>query len=95
MFNAEKEGEFEPVKIRRRDENAPAQQNGNGANGEADENDGWEEDHISEEGAVWPMKQGRIVDWPAFYALMTHVFNTVNPPFHTPVLLIRDRKSVV
>jgi actin-related protein 9 len=89
MFNAEKEGEFEPVKIRRRDENTPAQ-NGNGANGETDENDGWEEDHISEEGAVWPMKQGRIVDWPAFYALMTHVFNTVNPPFHTPVLLISE-----
>jgi actin-related protein 9 len=92
MFNAEKEGEFEPVKIRRRDEADPTH-NGHdqtGANGEADENDGWEEDHISEEGAVWPMKHGRIVDWPAFYALMTHVYNTVNPPFHTPVLLISE-----
>jgi actin-related protein 9 len=92
MFNAEKEGEFEPVKIRRRDE-TDSTHNGHdhtGANGEADENDGWEEDHISEEGAVWPMKHGRIVDWPAFYALMTHVYNTVNPPFHTPVLLISE-----
>lgn len=93
MFPAEKEGEFEPVKIRRREDNAPAH-NGDGhegaTNGENDENDGWEEDHISEEGAVWPMKKGKIVDWPAFYALMTHVYNTVNPPFHTPVLLISE-----
>lgn len=90
MFNAEKEGEFEPVKIRRRDETSPAQNGHDGANGETDDNDGWEEDHISEEGAIWPMKHGRIVDWPAFYALMTHVYNTVNPPFHTPVLLISE-----
>lgn len=94
MFPAEKEGEFEPVKIRRRKENAAAPTNGEGENGTANgdkaEEDGWEEDHISEEGAVWPLKQGRIVDWPAFYALMTHVYNTVNPPFHTPVLLISE-----
>lgn len=91
MFRAEKDGEFEPVKIRRREETSPAQ-NGDGqaANGETDEDDGWEEDHISEEGAVWPMELGRVTDWPAFYALMNHVYNTVNPPFHTPVLLISE-----
>lgn len=91
MFPAEKEGEFEPIKIRRREETAQAHTDGLGdaANGE-EENDGWEEDPISEEGATWPMKQGRVVDWPAFYALMSHVYNTVNPPFHTPVLLISE-----
>lgn len=50
----------------------------------------WEEDRISEEGAVWPIQDGKIVNWPCFYALMTHVYNTVNPPFHTPILLISE-----
>jgi actin-related protein 9 len=90
MFKAEKEGEFEPIKIRRREESSAAQKTDGSANGETDGEDGWEEDPISEEGAVWPMKLGRIVDWPAFYALMTHVYNTINPPFHTPVLLISE-----
>lgn len=43
---------------------------------------------MSEEGAIWPVQRGRITDWPCFYALMSHVYNTVNPPFHTPILLI-------
>jgi len=47
-----------------------------------------EEDRVSEEGAIWPIQRGRITDWPCFYALMSHVYNTVNPPFHTPILLI-------
>jgi actin-related protein 9 len=28
------------------------------------------------------------VDWPCFFALITHVYNTLNPPFHTAILLI-------
>lgn len=91
MFRGEKDNLFEPVKIRRKEKKAPnpeeSCENGEpGAqNGEEAE---YEEDHISEEGAVWPIVDGRIVDWPCFYALMTHVYNTINPPFHTPVLLI-------
>lgn len=46
------------------------------------------EDLASDEGAVWPMREGRIVDWPCFFALLTHVYNTLSPPFHTPVLVI-------
>ncbi|RMY29776.1 hypothetical protein D0865_15428 [Hortaea werneckii] len=91
MFPAENPGEFEPVKIRRKEKPAV-----NGAASEEQpkpQEDGeteWEEDHISEHGAIWPIRNGQIVDWPCFYALMTHVFNTVNPPFHTPVLLISE-----
>jgi actin-related protein 9 len=95
MFPAEKEGEFEPYKIRRRNETAPTAEAQDGtqedqkpaADGEEDQVI-WEEDRVSEEGAVWPIQEGRIVDWPCFFALVTHVYNTLNPPFHTAILLI-------
>ncbi|PSN72101.1 hypothetical protein BS50DRAFT_569656 [Corynespora cassiicola Philippines] len=95
MFPAEKEGEWEPYKVRRR-QDKPEQ-----ANGSAQPTDGdataapadddevlYEEDRVSEEGAVWPIQEGRIVNWQCFFALITHVYNTMNPPFHTPILLI-------
>jgi actin-related protein 9 len=82
MFPAETKGEFEPYKIRRKNEK-PAESTG----GE-DEEVMWEEDRISEEGAIWPIQEGKIVDWPCFFALITHVYNTLNPPFHTAILLI-------
>lgn len=103
MFPAEKKGEYEPIKIRRKQKSTTAaptpapQQNGDTIGTEqteekphdAEEEDTeWEEDRISEDGAIWPIKNGRIVDWPCFYALMDHVHKTVGPPFHTPVLLI-------
>ena len=48
----------------------------------------FEEDPESTEGAVHPLKKGRIEDWPCFLALLTHIYNTLSPPFHTPVLLV-------
>ena len=97
MFPAEQEGEYEPVKIRKKEESQqqPTAEDGDQTNGvrpdlEKEEEPEWEEDRVSEEGAIWPIKDGCIVDWPCFYALMTHVYNTVNPPFHTPVLLISE-----
>lgn len=104
MFPAEKEGEFEPYKIRRRQDKPvekpvekPAGQEGE-AQGEAqgetkpatdgDDEIVWEEDRISEEGAIWPIQDGKITDWPCFFALISHVYNTLNPPFHTAILLI-------
>lgn len=56
----------------------------------ADEEDetSFEEDPTSDEGAVYPIREGRIVDWSCFFALLTHVFNTLSPPFHTPIMLI-------
>jgi actin-related protein 9 len=85
MFPAQQAGEYEPVKIRKKDKkaNQPHEPATNG-----DEEPEWEEDRISEEGAIWPIQSGSITDWPCFYALMEHVYNTVNPPFHTPILLI-------
>lgn len=95
MFPAETEGEFEPYKIRRRQDKPatteqPAEEGEEkkpGAEGD-DEEIVWEEDRVSEEGAIWPIQDGRIVDWPCFFALITHVYNTLNPPFHTAILLV-------
>lgn len=61
----------------------------------------YEEDIMTDENAIYPMRGGRIVDWPCFFALLSHVYNTLSPPFHTPILLIaepvwsaRDRESI-
>lgn len=100
MFPAEKAGEWEPYKVRRRNDKPTqtaaepqegAQESTDSttvANGTEEEEAVYEEDRVSEEGAVWPMKEGRIVDWSCFFALITHVYNALNPPFHTPILLI-------
>lgn len=134
MFPAEKEGEYEPHKIRERRQeikpsNGPApkqdvemkdqpSQEGTSADAPKAEGTGetkvegaentadgekegtgeaqtveeifFEEDIASEEGAVFPMENGRIVDWPCFFALLTHVYNTLSPPFHTPIMLIAE-----
>ncbi|KAK8194916.1 actin-domain-containing protein [Phyllosticta capitalensis] len=96
MFPAEKDGEFEPYKVRRKggekpttqqaDENKDQEKKPDGAEEEVE----FEEDHDSEEGAIWPIIGGKIVNWPCFFALMTHVYNTLNPPFHTPILLVAE-----
>lgn len=97
MFPAEKEGEYEPYKIRRKNdkptetstEPKDEAQEDKKPTEEGDEDEVvWEEDRISEEGAIWPIREGRIVDWPCFFALITHVYNTLNPPFHTAILLV-------
>ena len=93
MFRAEQQGEFEPVKVRRKEKKPPQPpQDGIETNGgpPPTEEPEWEEDRVSEEGAIWPIRKGSIVDWPCFYALMDHVYKTVNPPFHTPILLISE-----
>ncbi|KAF2760984.1 actin-related protein, ARP9 class [Pseudovirgaria hyperparasitica] len=85
MFPGEKAGEWEPNKIRKK--GGPGAHGANGStNGDTEVV--YEEDFMSEEGAVWPIAGGKIVNWSCFFALMTHVYNTLNPPFHTPILLI-------
>lgn len=61
----------------------------------------YEEDVTSDEGAVYPIVNGRIVHWPSFFALLTHIYNALSPPFHTPILMIaqpvwtaRDREMI-
>ncbi|KAI9782584.1 MAG: Actin-like protein arp9 (SWI/SNF complex component arp9) [Geoglossum umbratile] len=45
----------------------------------------YEEDPNSDEGAVYPLKEGRVTNWPAFLALLSHVHNALSSPFHTPI----------
>ncbi|KAK6501199.1 Actin-like protein arp9 (SWI/SNF complex component arp9) [Arthrobotrys musiformis] len=60
----------------------------NGTKGEGSTSRLFYEDDDDEEGAVWCMDQGRIVNWEAFFALLLHVHETLNPTFHTPILMI-------
>ena len=48
----------------------------------------YEEDPNSTEGAVYPLIEGRVENWSCFLALLTHIYNRLSPPFHTPVLII-------
>jgi actin-related protein 9 len=48
----------------------------------------YEEDPTSTEGAVYPLVDGHIKNWPCFLALLTHIYNALSPPFHTPVIVI-------
>jgi len=93
MFPGEEKGEYEPNKIRPKENSATNGVKSEGQPQDQSEAQGeieYEEDFVSEEGAVWPMKGGQIVDWPCFYALITYVYNTINPPFHTPILFVAE-----
>lgn len=48
----------------------------------------YEEDPDDESDAICPLYQGKIVDYPCFWAFLTHIFNTINPPLHTPVMFV-------
>ncbi|OAX77511.1 hypothetical protein ACJ72_08190, partial [Emergomyces africanus] len=61
----------------------------------------YEEDPTSDEGAVYPIRNGEIVEWSCFFALLSHIFKTLSPPFHTPIMFIaqpvwtaRDREVI-
>jgi actin-related protein 9 len=48
----------------------------------------FEDDPFSSEGAIYPIVQGRIENWSCFFALLSHIYNMINPPFHMPVLFV-------
>ena len=48
----------------------------------------YEEDPDDESDAICPLYQGKIVDYPCFWAFLTHIFNIINPPLHTPVMFV-------
>ncbi|KAF2860302.1 actin-like ATPase domain-containing protein [Piedraia hortae CBS 480.64] len=89
MFRAAKAGEFEAIKVRKKVKEGGNTPKDGGVKDDDNDEAEWEED-ISQSGAVWPIQHGRIVDWPCFFALMTHVYNMVNPPFHTPVIIVAE-----
>jgi actin-related protein 9 len=92
MFRGEQAQKWEPFKVRPKDSVT------NGANGTANEEGQtngashtepeYYEDQETEEGAVWPIKQGRIVNWGAFFGLFEYVYNRLSPGFHTPICLV-------
>ncbi len=53
-----------------------------------EEEEFFEEDPESDEGAIWPIQQGRIEHFPCFAALMTHAYQSVNPNFNSPVCIV-------
>lgn len=101
MFPAEKKGEWEPVKVREK-KVRKVSSGADGTNGDVTMKDAgaemkmedfeeetvYEEDPTTEEGAVYPLRDGRVVNWSCFFALLTHVYNTLSPPFHTPIMVI-------
>lgn len=55
---------------------------------EEDSIETFEDDHWSTEGAVYPIRDGRIDNWSCFFALLSHIYNMISPPFHMPVLFV-------
>lgn len=96
MFPTDEPGKYEPYKIRpkrKQQLQTNGQQDAAGEDAAAEvemleEEITLEEDPMSEDGAIWPMQGGRIVDWPCFFALMQHLYNMLNGGFHTPILLV-------
>ncbi|KAL3420130.1 hypothetical protein PVAG01_08629 [Phlyctema vagabunda] len=63
------------------------------ANGESKPDAEEEEEELVElpdddEGAIWPLQEGRIENMPAFFAFLQFVHNTLSPQLHTPIMLI-------
>ncbi|KAL9112342.1 MAG: hypothetical protein Q9227_003460 [Pyrenula ochraceoflavens] len=103
MFPGQEDGEWEPRRIRTKSApttngtrgdiemtdapNGGQATNGNQTNG-IKSLEVFEEDPDSTEGAVYPLQDGRIVNYTCFLALLSHIYNTLSPPFHTPVLII-------
>ncbi|OBT88083.1 hypothetical protein VE02_03644 [Pseudogymnoascus sp. 03VT05] len=91
------EGKWEPYKINEVKKATPPAANGGevtmGGTGEEEKEDNepepeFEEDLESDEGAVYPLTEGRITNMPAFLALMNHIHSVLSPTLHTPILLI-------
>jgi actin-related protein 9 len=87
MFPAQQEGEWEPYKVRQRKKSQAPVPQPDGAPAQDDEPE-YFEDFTTDEGAVWPMAQGRIVNWSCFFALLTYVHKRMSPHLHSPILLV-------
>jgi actin-related protein 9 len=99
MFPGDKEGEWEPtkiVKVTKTLEKPAVVPNGDvdhemsGATEAFESNtlDTYEDDLLDSTGAVYPMVAGSIVNYPCLFALLSHIFQTLSPSFHGPVLLV-------
>jgi actin-related protein 9 len=98
MFPGDKEGEYTPMKIvqvTKTTENAPVSSNGGGDYEMTDVapeattlETSYVDDPLDTSDAVYPMIAGSIVNYPCLFALFSHIFQTLSPPFHVPVLLV-------
>lgn len=92
MFPALKKDEWEPHRVIEKKRKVPVKSERHGQPSDdvtsTTEEVYYEEDLESDEGAVWPIQSGRITNWTCFFALLQHIHKTLNPPFHTPILLI-------
>lgn len=48
----------------------------------------YQDDLLDVEGAVYPIQAGYITNFPCLFALLSHIYNMISPPFHSPILLI-------
>ncbi|CAK7227102.1 Actin-like protein arp9 [Sporothrix curviconia] len=93
MFRDEETGEWRPYRTfkRKKQQQAAVATNGDaGADGAARE-DEWEyvEDPESNEGAVYPLEAGHIVNMDAFLAFLEHVHGLLTTTYHnTPIVLM-------
>ncbi|KAK5938820.1 Actin-like protein arp9 (SWI/SNF complex component arp9) [Knufia obscura] len=66
-----------------------------------DEETEYYDDPFTAANAVYPIKSGRIENWPCFFALLSHIYQMISPPFHMPVLVVsqpcwtaRDKETI-
>ncbi|RDW64076.1 putative SWI and RSC complex subunit arp9 [Coleophoma crateriformis] len=94
MFQAPDGKTFEPYKIRsikkEKAQDADTEMGGtaDGESKEVEEEEELIEYPEDEEGAIWPLKEGRIENMPAFFAFLQFIHGQFSPGLHTPVMLI-------
>jgi actin-related protein 9 len=82
MFPGESVDKWEPFKVRPKESSLATE------NGDAEKEPEFYEDQDTEAGAVWPLKEGRIVNWSCFFGLIEYIYNRLGPGFHTPFFLV-------
>jgi actin-related protein 9 len=92
MFPAQVEGQWEPYKVLEQSSGAkPASSEpveGGGTENQPPQEPEFYEDFESEEGAVWPLQEGRITNWSCFFGLLSYVYNRLDPHLGSPILLV-------
>ena len=86
MFPGPEPRTFEPVKIVKEEKVSSGENSNSIVNGGGDES--YAEDPNSDEGAIYPIQNGRVENPDCLMALLKHIHNTVSPPFNTPVLIV-------
>lgn len=91
MFRDEETGEWRPYRTYRRKKQAAIGGSSGANDATSNDDDEWEyvEDPDSDEGAVYPMQGGYIVNMEAFLAFLEHVHGLLTTTFHTtPIVLM-------